>query len=185
MIKSGSGKGYTKNLLLAATIVSLSTTMIMQTPVKAETLAEAIANATTTSYTMTGNYTFTDDAGSLAVNPGQLRFLMVSSDTGNTYTIDGGGHNGIEIGNHILVLTNVNVQNFTTALSNSGSLMINGVTFSNNSVADIINEASLTLNGNNTINTIRAVIPSATTSIIGGTTTIAANGSVTQNAINM
>ena len=29
VMKSGSGKGYTKNLLLAATIISLSTTMPM------------------------------------------------------------------------------------------------------------------------------------------------------------
>ena len=52
MMKTGSRK---KNLILAATIISLSAVMFVQTPVKADTLAEAIANEATPSYSMEGN----------------------------------------------------------------------------------------------------------------------------------
>lgn len=67
MRRTGGSNGK-RNPLLAATIISLSTTMMIQTPVKAGELEEAIANEATPSYTLNELYYLDSDLGTLAGN---------------------------------------------------------------------------------------------------------------------
>ena len=151
VMKSGSGK---RNLLLAATLISLSTTMQMNVPVQAETLAEAIANATTPSYTLTDNYTFTDNAGALA---GADRTFTI--DGQNLYSIYGAEFAGITVVsgqsltiNNVKDFNNFKITDSNNALggaiyNNGGTIEITGSKFSGNTVKTTSNYNSTAQGG--------------------------------------
>ena len=146
-----------RNLLLVATIISLSAAMIMQTPVKADTLAEAIANEATPSYTMEDNYT-----GALGSLTGSDRIFIIY---GANHTISGDNtYTGIEV-------------------ASGQTLGLDNVTFSNIKTYDVQNAGTMDLSGNNTIKTITGT--TGTTNITGGTTELVRYGSISQNGINL
>ncbi len=177
MRRTGGSNGK-RNLLLAATIISLSTTMMIQTPVKAGELEAAIANEDTPSYTLNELYYLDSDLGTLA---GENRDFTI---LGNTKGLRGNNKIGITTseGQTLTIKDLSSFEGFKTyAITNGGTVEVQNVAFADNTT-DINNTGTLNLSGNNEISTIAGA---GTTNITGGNTIISEGGSVTQNKINL
>ena len=137
-----------------------------------------------------GSTAVTSLANAIETNDGTVKLTggtLTQAITGNTTIAGTVIDNNATLGD-VTILGTANFTDnggtFTTA-DNAGTFTINGVTLTANGTS-IKNTNVLNLTGTNTIKTITdAVTPTGTTNITGGTTTIAANGSVTQDTINM
>lgn len=117
------------------------------------TLEEAVANADRKAYTIRrGDYVLTDESTGLGtINKDKAEFTIRGQ---GKYSLDGNQKDGIAVNgaNQILNITDIKeVRNFKTAVTNSGKLNVENVTFINNE-KDLVNTGTAyitnsTLNG--------------------------------------
>ncbi|MCR5261022.1 MAG: hypothetical protein K6C94_04215, partial [Candidatus Gastranaerophilales bacterium] len=138
-------------------------------------LAASIADAESSSYTMTRDFTFISNAGALA---GDGRIYTIY---GENHTIDGGGFDGITVsdGQTMTVDGVGSFTNFITAITNAGNLTINNSVFEGNATNDINNSGTLTFTGANTLETVTGT---GSATVTGGSTTV---DSITQDSVTI
>ncbi|MBQ9271486.1 MAG: autotransporter domain-containing protein [Alphaproteobacteria bacterium] len=146
------------------------------------TLADAIADATVSSYTMGSDFTFDENGQGILAGDGR-NFTIFGQD----HVIDGGStysHISTSAG-QTLSIENATFQNMSPAISNQGNLNLKNVSFAAQDYTDVINNGTLNLDGTNTVNYIAwdNDNPNKIVNVNGGTTTV--NGAMYQNELNV
>nr|MCR5261519.1 hypothetical protein [Candidatus Gastranaerophilales bacterium] len=165
-------------------------TVNVLTPTYSGTLIDALQNKTIddipapNEYTLNTKFTATENFGNLT---GEAREFTID---GNAKEIDGDSHTGIKVSaGQTLNLNNIDSFNGTSdyAVENAGTVNVDGVTFKNNTIADIKNTG--TLNFTNAMNTVTTIVdngtetPEGVINITGGTLLTDGESSITQKTI--
>ena len=145
------------------------------------TLADAIADATVSSYTMGSDFTFDENGQGTLAGEGR-NFTIFGQD----HVIAGGGTSSYikTSAGQTLSIENATFQNMSPSISNQGNLNLKNVTFAAQDYIDINNDGTLNLDGTNTVNYI--AWDNSGTEIVnvnGGTTTV--SGAIYQNELNV